>query len=280
MSFVAVVLGIFYVFAGVVALRVIALGSVMDSLLEALDGSRTSATEFLKTRILTIGAYLTAASGAALLTLSCSAVALFAANSLVQGGYLAWASRALVPEDDADRRGRQQTVNAFVIYVAATAFVIWLFLTNGLRAWPTDAVGQMKELIAPAVAMLGSWASIHVPMKRLSTSASGQAPACTPEPQGTPVNLRLQPDWQCHPLWDADTGDNVSQYALELPHELMDRIERWDDLFQDTYDGDDPSSSGFKSEHERQLYREEGKAIAAELAKVWPGSLEVPEQFR
>ena len=81
-------------------------------------------------------------------------------------------------------------------------------------------------------------------------------------------------------MWDADTGDNVSPYELDLSHELLDRIERWDDLFQDTYNGDDPASSGFKVEEELALYRAEGKAIAEELAKEWPGRVEVDEQFR
>ncbi len=58
------------------------------------------------------------------------------------------------------------------------------------------------------------------------------------------------------------------------------RLERWDDLFQDTYNGDDPASSGFQSAEDERLYREEGKAIAIELTKAWPGKVEVDEQFR
>lgn len=281
MAFVAVAIGAFYVFAGVVALRVITLGNLMDGLLEALDGSKVDAKERLKTRLLTIGSYLTAASGAALLTLSSTALLFFTANGLVQGGYLAWAAKALVPEDDADRRGRQQTINAFVLYLAATAFVAWLLYRNELRPWPADPVAQATEFAAPVLAALLSWASLHVPLKR-PFGAGGQQefPGHEADPAAPPRNLRLRPEWQSHPLWNADIGDNISPWELDLPEELLNRIERWDDLFQDTYNGDDPASSGFKSAEDERLYREEGKAIAIELTKVWPGKVEVDEQFR
>jgi hypothetical protein len=57
----ALLVGAFYVFAGVVALRMTRLGSLMDGFLEALDGTKTDPKEKTKTLVLTIGAYATAA---------------------------------------------------------------------------------------------------------------------------------------------------------------------------------------------------------------------------
>lgn len=279
----ALLVGAFYVFAGVVALRMTRLGSLMDGFLEALDGTKTDPKEKTKTLVLTIGAYATAASGAALLALGNMALAFFVIGALIQAGYLAWAQTSLVPADDSERRGRQQTINAFVIYLAATAFVAWLAMTGQLRAWPQTPQQFALECAVPLLAMLASWLSLELPMGRKVAAAAGateELPQYQPEAVRGPANLRLRADWQCYPLWDADTGDNVSPYELDLSHELLDRIERWDDLFQDTYNGDDPASSGFKGEEELALYRAEGKAIAEELAKEWPGRVEVDEQFR
>jgi hypothetical protein len=277
----ALLIGAFYIFAGVVALRVIRLGSLMDGLLEAVDGTKPASKERIKTVVLTIGALATTASGAALLALGNVALPFFVAGAVIQAGYLVWAQRSLVPEDDADRRGRQQTINAFVIYLAATAYVAWLVTTGELRAWPSDVHQLALECAIPALAMLAAWLSLELPLGRsMGGSASLELPAYEPDPQKPPVNLRLRPDWQCYPLWDMDTGDGVSHYSLDLSQELMDRIEMWDDSWQDTYNGDDPASSGFKTDEERAAWRAEGKAIAAELRKVWPGKLEIDEQFR
>ncbi len=82
---------------------------------------------------------LTLASGVALATLSPLAPTLFIANAIVQGGYLAWAARALPPADADEARGRRQTQNAFVIYLVATAFVVWLHANGILRPRPAGA---------------------------------------------------------------------------------------------------------------------------------------------
>jgi hypothetical protein len=287
MTLLAFPLGFFYVIAGFVVLRAIALGNLLDRALEAIEQSKPDPKEQTKTHVLTIGAYLTAASGAALVTLSSMATILFVLNTLVQGGYLAWATKALPPEDEADRKGRQQTINAFVIYAAVTAFVTWLGYTGGLRPWPRDAEGVLIELIAPAMAALACYLLVYKPgiQKRSSGLDFGGADidmpvTASPGVAHPTVNLRLRPEFGCCPLWDADTGDNVSHYHIDIPLDLTERIENWDDKFQVIYKEDDPASSGFASPEEEQAYNEEGREIARELAAVWPGKLDIAEQFR
>lgn len=273
MYVVAIAIGLFYIFAGVAALRAMRLDALMDGVLTALEGKPQASVEKWKSAILTAGGWLTLASGLALATLSPLAPPLFIANTIVQAAYLLWATKYLPPTDADEARGRAQTTNAFVVYVAATLFVN---LQPGvLRPWPADAQSRATELFMLAINLLVGFASLNVPV---SWFQARKAPS-TPEAPAKPVNLRLRPDWQCHPLWDADTGENVSPHELELPDELAGRIEAWDDTWQATYNSDDPSASGFTTQQERTGYHETGKQIAVDLARIWPGKVEVEGQF-
>ena len=89
----AIAIGAFYVFAGVLVVRKVALDHVMDRLLAALSDP-SAPNEGARTRALTVGGYLTVAAGCALVLLSALALPLFVANALWQAGYLYWAERA------------------------------------------------------------------------------------------------------------------------------------------------------------------------------------------
>lgn len=287
MTLLAFPIGFFYVIAGLLVLRAIAVSNLLDKALEAIEQSKPDPKEQTKTFVLTIGAYLTAASGAALVTLSSMAIILFVLNTLVQGGYLVWATKALPPEDESDRKGRQQTTNAFVIYTAVTAFITWLGYTGGLRPWPRDAEGVLIDLIAPAMAALACYMLVHHSgmLKRSSGVGFGGKDVDMPVTASAgvahpTVNLRLRPEFACCPLWDADTGDNVSHYHIDISLDLAERIENWDDRFQAIYKDDNPVESGFASPEEEQAYIEEGREIARELAEAWPGKLDIEERFR
>ncbi|MCE9521880.1 MAG: hypothetical protein K8S25_05545 [Alphaproteobacteria bacterium] len=287
MNLVAMAIGGFYVFAGVVVLRAMALDRLMGTVLSALENKAPNPNEQWRSALLTAGGYLTLASGASLALLSAFALPIFLANAVVQGGYLLWAERALPPGDEAEGAGRQQTKNAYLLYLAATAFVMWLSLRGGLRAMsPTDS-GIGLELLAIGVIVLAGDLAARMPRawfawllaKPHSAEVAAPTNAAVAQPPAMPVNLRLQPDWQCWPLWDADTGENVSHFCLNLADDLAERIGAWDDGWQATYNGDDPPSSGFATEAERDAYRVEGRAIAAALSAVWPGRVEVPDAF-
>lgn len=158
---VAVAIGAFYVFAGVVVLRATALDRVMDALLAALNDP-SGAKEKMRSRILIGGALLTLASGVALMLLSPLAVPVFLANLAWQGGYLLWAERALPPEDDDDARGRRQTKNAFVVCLAATAFVFWLAVQGRLRPWDVPLQTMAIDVAVVVAAVVVSWVFIQM----------------------------------------------------------------------------------------------------------------------
>lgn len=283
-QFAAIAVGAFYVFAGVVVMRAMALDRVMDQLLAALNES-SAAKEQMRSRVLSVGAYLTLAGGAALMLLSPFAAPVFAINALWQGGYLMWAEKALPPEDESDALGRRQTKNAFVIYLAATAFVMWLAAQGLLRPWGVPLETLALDAGIVAVVMAGAWFYLNRPARKQSGDAFGdiEAPDDAAQVESEPpvTRVRLAPAWGCSPLLNADTGEPVNPAWLDIDYELADRIERWDDTWQATYNADDPASGGFKDEMARAAYVAEGRELVAALRAQWRGELvEVVEEFR
>ena len=75
------------------------------------------------------------------------------------------------------------------------------------------------------------------------------------------MRLRLAPEWECWPLWDDETGDNLDPRDLDLPPALLARLVAWDDVFQATFNRDDPPASVLPGDE----WREEGRALAEAL---------------
>lgn len=218
----AVCLGAFYVFAGVVVLRATALDRVMDQLLAALNDP-SAPKERRRSLALTAGGLLTLSGGVALMLLSPLATVLFVANAVWQGAYLLWAEKVLAPEDDDEARGRQQTKNAFVVYLAATAFVMWLAGQDYLRPWNAPLTSRVIDVAVIAAAIAAAWAFIHLPRRQ---PKEGSESLASGRDESLPKRLRLAPEWNCSCLRNADTGETVSVYRLGLSFELSDRIER------------------------------------------------------
>lgn len=275
MIYAAMAVGAFYVFAGFVVMRAMVLDRLMDQVLAVLNDPGT-AKERMRSNVLSVGAFLTMAGGVALAILSPLAAVVFAINALWQGGYLLWAERSLPPEDEADKRGRQQTKNAFVIYLAATAFVLWLAGQGYLRPWDAPLTSHTIDVAVMAAAVAAAWAFIHLPRRR----SDDTAPLASHQDESIPKRLRLAPEWNRSCLRDADTSETVSVYRLGLSFELSDRIEAWDDTWQATFNEDDPAAGGFRDEAARQSYLAEGRAIVEALRGEWKGTLEVDDALR
>jgi len=73
--------------------------------------------------------------------------------------------------------------------------------------------------------------------------------------------LRVAPEWECWPLWDHETGDNLDPATIGLPTELATRIAKWDEQFQAIFNRDDPPASDFPSAAARNAWRAEGDAL-------------------
>lgn len=128
--------GVFYAFAGVVGVRAALTSHLIDNAIAALGGSRPNKAETGRALWLLIGALLVLAAGAALMLLLDVSAWLFGAAALGQALYVFVAAPyAFDPNDPPDAVGRSQTTNAFVLYLFATAFVVWAAYAGRLIPW-------------------------------------------------------------------------------------------------------------------------------------------------
>jgi len=133
MQWLAYAIGAFYVFAGAVAIRAGRMNRLLDRAIGSLTGEATPVRERVRGLYAFVVGGLTLVSGATLLLLSRWAVAAFLVCAVAQAAYLVWATRALPPGDADQAKGRRGSINAFVIYAAATALVVWLDYVGVLR---------------------------------------------------------------------------------------------------------------------------------------------------
>ena len=165
---------------------------------------------------------------------------LFVASTVGQAVYIwglapLWFDR----EDPPDPTGRRQTTNAFVIYAAVTALVVWAAQRGLLFEW--------REISMPLLAFAGVAFAAHVlhVLKALSWPAGddGGAPGfgassenVSDEPLRPPhesKRVKVMADYGSHPLWalDEDTGGDLSPAAIglsaDLARDLVDWAERY-----------------------------------------------------
>ncbi len=269
-----VAVGLFYAIGGILHMRAMAMNRMVDGLLAALE-DRDARMERQRTRIMTLGAALTFASGVSLIAMSRWTLLVFALNAALQGGYLIWAARAFPPEDDLEKSGRRSTVRAFLIYLLALGLVIALHRLGVWRIWTEPAFIELVAIIVPT--LLISWFfgrnvktaadTIHAaPQPELQSAAANMPP---------PERLRLTPEYHCSPLWDDERGNMVDVAGLGLSAELVDRILAWDAAFQATWRENDPLDSFFPDVAAERAWVREGYSIAEDLGRECAGSLNV-----
>jgi hypothetical protein len=128
--------GVFYAFAGIVGVRAALSSRLIDIAIAALDNTRANKAKTGRALWLLIGALLVLSGGAALMLLMDASAWLFGGAALGQALYLFAAAPFLFdPCDPPDATGRNQTYNAFVLYLLATALVIWAAYTGKLVSW-------------------------------------------------------------------------------------------------------------------------------------------------
>ncbi|KCZ90608.1 hypothetical protein HHI_13755 [Hyphomonas hirschiana VP5] len=276
------VLGLFYAAGGIVLVRRMAVDTMLDKAIAAIT-LKTDKAEDTATRILTVGAWLTLASGLALMAQSRAAVVLFALNIALQGAYLVWASRARVPEDEADRQGRQATINAYFIYIGAFGLVILMEQRGLWRPWFGTGLGGLAAelMVAGLTTAAFVWMVWNPPGARSRKGGRGRTypdflsdddddqPAY--DPSIPPVRLRLAPEYQCWPTWDDASFYNVDPAGLGFSDALLKRLEDWDALFQKSYNPDDPFNSGFASVADERLWADQAIAVWEGICEEWTG---------
>jgi hypothetical protein len=131
MEWIARLVGALYIFAGVMTVRQAVINWRIERIFGAFMG--TSPSEKAADVILSIIAVLTLLSGLTLAFLSRWAAPAFIACWIAQAGYLLWAHRWHVPQEPELVRLRRATINAFAVYTAPTAAVLWWSQTGVLR---------------------------------------------------------------------------------------------------------------------------------------------------
>ena len=163
-------IGAFYMFAGYIVVRAALTSRVLDQALAGISGGKPTRVENAQSIWNLAAAVLVFASGVALVLLVDIAVWLFLASALGQAIYVFWLAPAYFDAvDPPDARGRQQSTNAFVIYSAATALVVWAGATGRLASWQDTPI-PLLALGGAAVAALAAYAAWHY-AKPLGTPA-------------------------------------------------------------------------------------------------------------
>ena len=79
--------------------------------------------------------------------------------------------------------------------------------------------------------------------------------------------IKLMPDYRSWPLWweaNHEPG-NIDPELLPLTVETRDRLRKWAAAYDATLNWDDPISSGFVTNEEKQAFQEEGEALWRQL---------------
>ena len=79
--------------------------------------------------------------------------------------------------------------------------------------------------------------------------------------------IKLMPDYQCHPLWEASPGamGNIDPDTLPISRDLVAHLAEWAKTYDSTLNVDDPVQSGFKSDGERLDFIGAGNRLAEAL---------------
>lgn len=260
------VIGAFYAFAGYVGTRAALSSNLVDRAIAALSGERPSRAEVMQTTWLLVAACVILAGGVMLLLLVDVAAWVFLGSALAQAVYLYLvAPRYFDVEEAPDARGRQQSTNAFVLYAAATAYVLWAQYMGKLVDWrdvPWQALAVASAVVAGYVAYV--FLMFLRPVPRTSPfAASGGDPSLS-------KRVKVVTNHGRHPLWSMDE-DNLGDFppeALGLSDELTRDLNAWAEDYNSSLDSDE-TEYGW-SEERRQAHFAKARPLAARLARERP----------
>lgn len=227
-------LGGFYVFAGFVLAHVVATGIVAEQALQALTGEKPTGAETRKTIWSVLLAFVVFMGGLSLALLYDFAVWLYLGGALLQAIYLAlMASKVDETSESDDARGRRQTKNAFILYVAATTAVVWAWQKGLLVDW-WDSSKLARSLLGGGFFAFTIYFVIAVTKKPASSPSETTADDDGPLILGPvdPSKIRKLRIMAAHgepPLWsmDEDNLGHVTPEAVGLSPELTRDLYDW-----------------------------------------------------
>lgn len=274
--------GAFYVFGGVLAARAGLMSQLLDRAIAGISGRRPTRVENAEAAWLLASAILLLAGGAALMLLLDLAFWLFLTSAAGQLAYLTViAPRWFDVTDPPDPQGRQGSRNAFVIYLAATAFVTWAYYTERLVDW-RDAPWPLVSLVAAAVLGFGAWTA-WAASRPLASPALAQmdeydgiigdadaSESVSSDPSQS-QRVKVMADYGCHPLWALDPGlyGNIEPSALGLSPELVHDLDAWAKAYDGSLDRENPGESLW-TDTDHRVHGAAGRVLAVRLAQERP----------
>jgi hypothetical protein len=268
-------IGAFYVFAGYVATRAALTSHFIDRAIAAIAAQRPKRAETLHFAWLLCAAIIVLMGGVALMLLLDIAAWLFLVSALGQAAFLFVAAPHYFDVDDPpDPRGRRQSTNAFVVYSAATAFVLWADYTGRLIAW-REAPPPLLAVAAAAVAaqlvyvafLLRKAPSRSSPLGSLADPAASELPRLRSEAK----RIKVMADYDTHPLWalDEDLYGDIPPEDMGLSEDLTRDLNAWAEAYNASCNRADPASSLW-SEEQHRGHAAQARPLAIRLARERP----------
>lgn len=269
------IIGAFYAFAGFVATRAALTSHFLDRAIAAIAMQKPKPVETAQSAWLLAAAGIVLAGGVLLLAGLEAAAWVFAASTIGQAAYIYYlAPRYFDRDDPPDPAGRQRTTNAFVIYMAATALILWAAwrgrLTSLSEASTIEIAAAAAGLLLYATYVARTlWWQPRQPSRFTGFSLpAGDTPSLPPHES---QRIKVMADYQCDPLWalDEERYGCFSPDMIELSPELREDLKAWALAFDSQYDSDDPAA-GLWDEARFAEHAEQGRRLAERLKRERP----------
>ncbi|MBL8571626.1 MAG: hypothetical protein JNK84_21330 [Phreatobacter sp.] len=261
--------GAFYIVAGIVAARQMVLDAFMDKALASITLKPVPRADRLRGRWMLGTAVAVFSGGVLLVVLSILALPAFLVAAALQAAYLGYAAPRLIdPDEEPDPDGRRATINAFLIYLVATALVVAVASAGLLRS-PLD---EPWPLAGAAIAV-AAFAAYH--LRRVAAVPAGAVmptssdPSAADEAAVLPRKVRLMIRPFVLPFADDATGWVVPQTlaAETFGEELVGDILDWETNYLGTIP-QGKRKGGFTDPQQAEHHEAEGRALAARMAEA------------
>jgi hypothetical protein len=273
------IIGAFYAFGGFVATRAGLMSQFIDQAIAAIALKKPTRTETAQNAWLIATAALVLIGAVLLLAGLQLAAWVFVASSLGQAAYIYYVAPRFFDGDNApDGGGRRSSTNAFVIYSAATAFIVWAayrgrLVTLDEASTPAlFAVGAGLLLYAGYVARALWWS----PRKGSgSGNDDGLLSAMPDNEPGLPPHeskrIKVMADYGCDPLWalDEERYGCFAPEMIDLSPALTADLNAWGAAYDSSFDPDDPIVSRW-SDAQHQAHTADGRKLAVRLKRERP----------
>lgn len=277
------VVGAFYTFAGLVTARAALTSRLLDQAISAISLKPPDRIDTHRTIWLVGLSVLMFAAGVTLMLLLAPAAWLFGVAAIIQALYFAILGPFYFDiADPPDPAGRRRSINAFVIFCAATAFVVWAAATGRLASIANASALLLGAAVA-AVALQTGYVLRHMlfaPQRRSAFAGFDDVPADDVADDALPAfnelaatsrRIKLMTDYGSFPLWGMDDGaiGNFAPQDLGVSDELSADLWAWVNDFDMSFNPDDPATSRWSDERQR-AHVEQGVALARRLKCEFP----------